>query len=201
MGQSKRNTPQDGGGGAQSGISGDGSVEIPEEAVEAQEEITVPLSEYEELKARVEELRDGMLRAAADYDNFRKRMEKERENIICSANEHLISELLPVMDNLERALESSHSQTEINNILDGVRMISGNLREVLSRCGLETIESVGRPFDPNVHEAVGVVEAPGHDEGSVVGELQKGYKFKGKVVRPSKVQVSGGPPDVNEEEE
>jgi len=200
LGQSKRNTPRDTAG-ENGSISGDDREEMPEETAGSPEEITLPLSEYMELQARVEELRDGMLRAAADYDNFRKRMEKERENIVCFANEQLIAELLPIMDNLERALESSHTQTEVESILDGVRMISGHLKGVLSQCGLETIESVGRPFDPNVHEAVGVIEAKDHDEGSVVGELQKGYKFKGKVVRPSKVQVSGGPSAENGEEE
>ncbi len=200
MGQSKRNKPANEPAAENTIIISDGEDTIVKEEG-GEKAITISLVEYEDLKAEIEELKDGMLRAAADYDNFRKRMEKERENIICYANEQLISELLPVLDNLERALASEHSDAEIQGILEGVRMISGHLHEVLTKCGLETLRSVGHPFDPNIHEAVGVLKGSEHEEGTVATELQKGYKLKGKVLRPSIVHVSGGESGEPEEEE
>jgi len=179
---------------------GDGEDTIVEENG-GEGEITISLPEYVDLKTEIEELKDNMLRAAADYDNFRKRMEKERENIICYANEQLIMDLLPVLDNLERALAGEHADAEIQSILEGVKMISGHLHEVLKKCGLETLRSAGHPFDPNIHEAVGVVEDSDHEEGIVVTEFQKGYKLRGKVLRPSIVHVSGSKPGETEEEE
>ena len=158
-------------------------------------EVTISRPEYEELIARAEEFKDLYLRTAADFDNFRKRMEKEREDIVCFANERLIADLLPILDNLDRALSSADECASTADFLTGVRMISSQLHEVLKQCGLEPLEAVGVHFDPNVHEAVGVLPAPGHEDGTVVAELQKGYRLKGKVVRPSMVHVAGGSDD------
>lgn len=198
LGQSKRNKPAGEPAAEEKITIQDGDSKAAQER-DGEEEITISLAEYEDLKSELQDLKDGMLRAAADYDNFRKRMEKERENIICYANEQLISELLPVLDNLERALASEHTDTGIKSILEGVKMISGHLHQVLTRCGLESLSSEGQPFDPNIHEAVGVVETGEHKEGTVVTELQKGYKLLGKVIRPSVVHVSG--PKAGEAEE
>jgi molecular chaperone GrpE len=162
-----------------------------DENVEISSEVTISLEEYEKLKATIEELQDLHLRAAADFDNYRKRMGKEREMIVCFANESLISDLLPVLDNLDRALGADHDGSHSGDIFEGVRMISGQLHKVLQQCGLEPVQSIGEPFDPNIHEAVGVLPSPEHDEGMVVSELQKGYRLKGKVVRPSIVHVAG----------
>lgn len=159
--------------------------------IENNQEVTITLEEYEGMKAALEESRDMHLRAAADFDNYRKRMEKERETLVCFANETLISDLLPILDNLDRALEADHDGSHVVDILEGVRMISDQLHKVLGQCGLEPLVSVGKPFDPSVHEAVGVLPSPDHDEGTVVAELQRGYSLKGKVVRPSMVHVAG----------
>jgi len=161
------------------------------ENVEISPEVTISLEEYEELKATIEELQDLHLRVAADFDNYRKRMGKEREAIVCFANESLISDLLPILDNLDRALDSDHDGSHSGDVLEGVRMISGQLHKVLQQCGLEPVSSIGKPFDPSIHEAVGVLPSPDHEEGTVVTELQKGYRLKGKVVRPSMVHVAG----------
>ncbi len=160
--------------------------------------VTLTRAEYEELRSQVDELEDRYLRVAADYDNFRKRMEKEREDIICYANEALISELLPILDNLDRALESISGELQNQGVLEGVRMISNQLHVVLQQCGLEPVRSVGEPFDPTQHEAVGVLASGDHEEGTVIAELQKGYKLKGKIVRPSMVQVAGQRKDGDE---
>ncbi|TNF46927.1 nucleotide exchange factor GrpE [bacterium] len=161
------------------------------ESVEKPSEVTITLEEYEDLKATIEELKDAHLRVAADFDNYRKRMEKERDSIICFANESLISDLLPILDNLDRALDADHDGSHSGDILKGVRMISDQLHRVLQQCGLEPVSSIGKPFDPSIHEAVGVFPSADHDEGTVVNELQKGYRLKGKVVRPSMVHVAG----------
>ena len=160
---------------------------------EETQEVTITLEEYEGMKAAIEETRDQHLRAAADFDNYRKRMEKDRETLVCFANESLISDLLPILDNLDRALDADQGGDHAGDVLEGVRMISSQLHKVLGQCGLEPLASVGKPFDPSLHEAVGVLKASGHDEGTVVAELQRGYSLKGKVVRPSMVHVAGEP--------
>jgi molecular chaperone GrpE len=155
------------------------------------EKVVISAREYEELVAQVEELKDRYLRTAADFDNYRKRMEKEKEDIICFANERLVSDLLPILDNLERALAANSEGADMESILDGVRMVNQQLESVLTVCGLEPVHAVGRTFDPQIHEAVGVLPSGEHDEGTVLAELQKGYKLKGKVLRHSMVHVAG----------
>lgn len=162
-----------------------------DENVDKSPEVTITLEKYEEMKSTIEELKDLHLRVAADFDNYRKRMEKEREAIVCFANERLISDLLPILDNLDRALDADHDGSHSGDILEGVRMISDQLHKVLQQCGLEPVSSLGKPFDPSIHEAVGVLSSPDHEDGTVINELQKGYRLKGKVVRPSMVHVAG----------
>ena len=160
MGQRKRNKPANEPA-AENTITIDDGEDIIVEERDQEEEITISLPEYEDLKTEIEELKDSILRAAADYDNFRKRMEKERENIICYANEQLILDLLPVLDNLERALAGEHTDAEIQSILEGVKMISGHLHEVLTKCGLETLRSAGHPFVHfNAHHPGGLLGSP-----------------------------------------
>ncbi len=158
---------------------------------EARLTVTLPAAEYEEQKAQAADYKDRWLRAVADYDNLRKRVEKEREEIMCYANERLISDLLPILDNLDRALEAAPDRGSAQAIAEGVRMVARQLTGVLSACGLENMPAVGQPFDPNMHQAVAVLPSPGHAEGTVVTELQKGYRLKGRVLRPSMVHVAG----------
>lgn len=174
-------------------VNGDGVDPIPTGEEEKIQTVTLSAEEYGVLMAQIEELRDRYLRAAADFDNFRKRAEKEKENIICYANEKLIGDLLPILDNLERALSADREGTSVESILEGVHMISGQLHSVLKACGLEPVQSVGSEFDPQVHEAVGVLPSENHEEGTVVSEFQKGYRLKGKVLRHSMVHVAGQP--------
>ena len=157
--------------------------------------VTVPLSEYEELvgkAAEYAEYKDLYLRAAADLDNYRKRTAREREDLVCFANERLVHDLLPILDNLDRALEAEEPTPATMSILEGVRMVTDQLKGVLEKCGLESLSPVGESFDPNIHEAIGVLPSQHHEEGTVINELQRGYTFRGKVVRPSMVHVSGG---------
>lgn len=193
------------------GNSKDNGTAVPDSAVDGNIQggqaphedltVTVPVQEYEELLAQIEELKDRYLRVAADFDNYRKRAEKEKEEIVCYANEKLISDLLPVVDNLERALAADPEGLNIESILNGVRLVNQQLHSVLSGCGVEPVHAVGTAFDPRIHEAVGVLEPGEHDEGTVLAELQKGYKLKGKVLRHSVVHVAGQPGGDSEESE
>ena len=177
--------------GARIPVTGDEELMDSEQTSGEKETVAIPVQEFEELMAQLEELKDRYLRIAADFDNYRKRVEKEKEDIVCYANERLISDLLPVLDNLERALANDFGDARAESILDGVRMVSQQLESVLTSCGLEPVEAVGSSFDPQFHEAVGVLPSGDHDEGTVMAELQKGYKLKGKVLRHSVVHVAG----------
>ncbi len=125
------------------------------------------------------------LRLMADFQNYKKRVEKEKQSLYSYANEKIITELLAVMDNFERAL--SHDGDE--GIKEGMEMIFKQMADVLEKSGLAEIEAMGQDFDPNVHNAV-MTEEPGEFEsGKVSGVMQKGYTLNGKVIRPSMVKV------------
>jgi molecular chaperone GrpE len=149
-----------------------------------------PVSEIDVVRDELEEAKDKYLRALADFDNYRKRVAREKEQYIQCANEELIKSLLDVVDNLERALEASSQNTNYEALARGVELTLGQLREVLSGEGLCHIECMNLPFDPNYHEAVMAMEKDGVDDETVIEETQKGYTLKGKVIRPSKVVVS-----------
>jgi len=142
------------------------------------------------VRDELEEAKDKYLRALADFDNYRKRVAREKEQYIKCANEELIGNLLEVVDNLERALEASSKNTDYEALARGVELTLQNLKDVLSGEGLCHIECLGLPFDPNFHEAVMALEKEGAEAETVIDETQKGYTLKGKVIRPSKVVVS-----------
>lgn len=167
--------------------------EAAEETAEEKETVTLSREEYDALLQEAAQAREQYLLAVADFENYRKRVQKEKEDIVCFANEKLIHELLPILDNLQRALSMKLDQAGADSFLEGVHMVSSQLHSVLSSCGLEPVEAVGSPFDPKYHEAVGVLPSEEHDEGTVISELQKGYRLKGKVLRPSMVHVAGQP--------
>ncbi len=156
------------------------------------------------LRAQAAELRDRLLRQAADFENYRKRVAREREETVCFANERLIADLLPVLDNLERALATSRGCADAGALAEGVRLIGAQLKEVLVRCGLAELPAVGQPFDPNLHEAVGVVPpgaaGEGAGEGTVGAQVRPGYSLKGKVIRPAQVLVALAPGDRDQDE-
>jgi len=162
-----------------------------EERKEKEPSVVLSAGEYRSLLGQIQELKDRYLRTAADFDNFRKREEKERQNIVCYANEKLVGDLLPILDNLERALAADTDGTTVEGILEGVHLVRKQLHSVLEACGLEPVEALGAPFDPMIHEAVGVLPSETQEEGTVVSELQKGYRLKGKVLRHSVVHVAG----------
>ncbi len=170
-------------------------VEAPKEPVEA----SVPSSgkegdgegsELTRLQAEASEMRDLAQRKQAEFENYRKRMERERLDLARYAGADVIKEVLPVLDNLERALGAGGSDAQLR---DGVAIIHRQLQEILTRLGLAEVESQGKVFDPHVHEAVSQDETEEHPEGTVLNVFQKGYLFKNRLVRPAMVSVARRP--------
>lgn len=170
----------------------------PGEAVNPEQEIPVTESadeaagsaELEKLQAELQEQQQRTLRVQADFDNFRRRTQKEKEDLGKYASSKLITELLPVIDNFERALQASEENPEFESFSKGVNMIFRQLESVLATEGLSAMKSVGEPFNPEYHQAIMQVESDEYEEGIVVEEVQKGYMLKDKVLRPAMVKVS-----------
>lgn len=135
---------------------------------------------------------DRWIRSVADLDNFRKRTIQERSRLQKYRNEDLLRDLLPVVDNVDRALDHANAPGGDDAFIEGVRMIAGMFKEILSKHGVEPVEAVGRPFDPNVHEALSIIERKDIAPNYVVEELEKGYMYNDRLLRPSKVVVSKG---------
>lgn len=131
---------------------------------------------------------DAYLRLAADFDNYRKRVARDQADVARRANERLLNELLPVIDDLERALEAAAAHEEAT-LEEGVRLVHRSLSGLLERHGLSEIVAEG-PFDPHVHEALLTQHAEGAEQGSVVQVLQKGYRLGDRVLRPARVIVA-----------
>jgi molecular chaperone GrpE len=137
-------------------------------------------------------LKTRMAYLAAEFDNYRKRTAREREAIVAFGNERLLAAILPFLDNLERAISQSEAAGSAGALLSGVRMTYEQLLADLRKFGLEQVEAVGKPFDPNLHEAVGVVSSEGEPEGTVLAESRKGYVLNGRLLRPAQVTVAAG---------
>lgn len=161
-------------------------------AAEAQaEEITdQEQAELARLKTEAEENQQRFVRAQADFDNFRRRTQKEKEELAKYASMKLVTELVPVLDNFERAMATVPEGTETESFAKGIQMILRQLETVLTNEGLTAMEAVGQPFNPEFHQAIMQVESEEHEEGIVVEEVQKGYMLKDKVLRPAMVKVS-----------
>jgi molecular chaperone GrpE len=138
-------------------------------------------------------VKSRLIYLAAEFDNYRKRTARERETIVSFGNERLLKAILPFLDNLERAISQTTEAGNAEAILSGVRMIYDQVLAELRKFGLEPVESVGRPFDPNLHEAVGVVPWEGSPEGTVLAESLKGYLLNGRLLRPAHVTVAQSP--------
>jgi molecular chaperone GrpE len=143
--------------------------------------------EIEQLKAERDELRDMLLRRQAEFDNFRKRTERERSEYLQWAGMEAVKDLLPVLDDFERAMRVEGGNPDY---VKGVEMINTRMLDTLKKLGLEPIESTGKPFDPHLHQAIERVETTDAEDGTVLGEFQRGYNFKGKLLRPAMVRVA-----------
>ena len=167
----------------------------------AVEENTDPV---EQLESQVAELKDQNLLALADLDNYRKRMARQFQEVVRSANDRLLGELLEVMDNFERAMEhngdngATGATDEIEALRRGTELIYNQLKDLLGRQDVKPIEAVGAVFDPNLHEALLEVDSDDVESGVVVAEIQKGYQIAERVLRHSRVSVSKGKADPKE---
>jgi len=153
--------------------------------------------EIEELKRKLEEKEkeikehyDRLLRVAADFDNYKKRAAKEKEEWTKFANEDLIKGILPFIDNLERAVNHSEKTEDFRSLVEGIKLTLQQLLNTLNKFGVSPIESLGKPFDPAVHQAMLLVETDQHEPNQVVEEFQKGYLLNDRLLRPATVSVS-----------
>lgn len=147
-------------------------------------------AEVAEKDKRIDELEERLQKLYADYDNFRKRKEAEAESAKKYAAEKIVSELLPIVDNFERAVDASAKTKNYDSLKDGVVMINRQIWEILGKVGLSAIDSIGNVFDPALHQAVFCEKKDDLDEDVVIAELLKGYKLHDKVIRPSMVIVN-----------
>ena len=162
----------------------EGSCEGTEEAENGADD---PVKRAEKLEADLAEKDAQMLRLRADFDNFRRRSAKEREELAAVVTQGILTDMLPLLDNFERALLAEGS--DLDSFRAGVSMIYKQMQEALVKNGLEVIDTKDKKFDPNFHQAVMRVQDPEKEDDTIEQELQKGYMVKGRVIRPSMVQV------------
>jgi len=165
---------------------------------ESTEEANVEPSSLEDqiaqLSEELETQKDRALRAQAELENVRKRLLREADQMRQYAVAPLASELLPLMDNLQRAIAAGESSGRIEELLQGLEMVSHQFEETLRKFGVEKIPAVDEQFDPNKHEALQQVPSPDHEPMQIVQEVETGWQMHDRVIRPSKVIVSSGPP-------
>jgi molecular chaperone GrpE len=143
--------------------------------------------ERDGLKVERDELKELLLRRQAEFDNFRKRTEKERSDFLQYAGMELVRDMLPILDDFDRARKVEAGNPEYAK---GVEMIYSRMYDTLKKVGMEPIEAEGQHFDPHLHQAVERVETKDAEDGAILGEFQRGYLFKGKLLRPSMVKVA-----------
>ena len=162
--------------------------ELPAETLEGQ--LAAVTAERDQLAADKADLVDRMLRTRAEFDNARRRSDRERSDYLQFAAMDLVRDILPILDDFERAL---NVETADRNYAKGVELIYQRLFETVKKMGLEPIDTAGKPFDPNLHQAVERVQTEDAEDQTVLGEFQRGYNFKGKLLRPAMVKVAVRP--------
>ncbi|HXG68046.1 MAG TPA: nucleotide exchange factor GrpE [Blastocatellia bacterium] len=173
----------------------------PEEAQQPGDDAADLGQAWSELQDQVEKLTrekadlyDKLLRRQAEFENYRRRVEREKAETYERARERMFLELLPVLDNFERALESlENSQGDANALHQGVELIHKQFRDALTKLGLQPFESVGKAFDPHLHEAVSMEQTDEHEDNTVIEEFQRGYRLGDRLLRPAKVKVATSP--------
>ena len=165
-----------------------------------------PLKEMEEkvesLVKEAKETHDRLLRVSAEFENYKKRAAREMNDFRKFANESLVKAMLPVIDNLDRAIESSNNEKHTDSsMVEGVNMTLKEIFKVLEQFGVKRFDSLGDTFDPGLHQAVMQEETEGHDENSVVKELQKGYMIHDRLLRPAMVVVSKKPENLKKKDQ
>lgn len=155
-----------------------------------EDQLSVALNKVTELEAALEEKENRLLRLQADFDNYRRRVRLDQEAVEKYRAQSLISDILPALDNFERALKVESQDEQMKSLLQGMEMVYRQLLEAVKKEGVEAINAVGQPFDPHLHQAVMQVEDQSSEPNTVIEEFQKGYKLKDRVIRPSMVKVN-----------
>ena len=146
-----------------------------------------------QLQTDIESYRDLALRSKADFDNFRKRAAREKEDAVKYANGTFLDRLIPILDNFELGLNAARGSADNSQILAGMDMVAKQLNDFLVSSGVEPVNAEGQHFDPNLHEAVAQEESATVPEGVIIRQLRKGYKLRDRLLRPATVMVSKGP--------
>jgi molecular chaperone GrpE len=195
---SKDSTPDDKESREPSGdANGTGGSDTNKEASASSSEAPDPLAEA---KAEAGRLKEQWMRVAADYDNFRKRTRRDLEDARKAGREELLKDLLPVFDNLERAIHSAARAQEVKAVAEGLSMVMKQFVDVLARTGITKVPTTGTAFDPAIHEAIQQIETDEHPAGTVVAEVQPGYANGERLVRAAMVVVAK-PPSTGESSE
>jgi len=164
--------------------------ESTEKQVEETAAPQTPEARIAELETALAETRDQLLRKAADFENFRKRMNQEKQSTIDFANQSLLLDIIPVIDDIERAIQAGENGSDLDGFLEGIKMIEKRLASQLeSKWGLKRFSSAGQAFDPNLHEALMMEKSHAVTEATVQEDLVKGYMLKDRVIRAAKVKV------------
>jgi molecular chaperone GrpE len=167
---------------------------VPLTTADASVELSEAQTQIETLMREKSEMQDKLLRRQAEFENFRKRFDRERSEIYQRTRAEVLLELLPVLDNFERALISLETTGDDAEALhQGVTLIHKQLKDAVTKMGLQPVESVGKSFDPNVHEAITVEPSDEHEENTIIEEFQRGYKLGDRLLRPARVKVAGAP--------
>jgi molecular chaperone GrpE len=161
---------------------------VSEESVE--ETLTEDQLRIQELESKLEEMNQKNLRLQADYDNFRRRTREEQAASLKYKSQSLLEQLLPALDNFERALKTEATNEQAKTLIQGMEMVYRQLADALKQEGLTEVPTVGEKFDPNMHQAVMQVEDSEYESNTVIEELQKGYMLKDRVIRPAMVKVN-----------
>ena len=148
------------------------------------------VSKNNKLQAKYDELNSKYIRLAADFDNYRKRQEQERENLLKYGAENTLKKLIEVLDNFDRGEKAIENVEDCQKVKESFNLVLKQMKDTLTKLGLEVIETEGKEFDPNFHEAVMQTPTNEHPEGTIINELQKGYKIGDKVLRASLVNVA-----------
>jgi len=181
--------------------------EIPEEEAAEAEEVPVAeivedeegLSELEQAQQEAKEARDEMLRMRAETDNLRKRLQKEKLDSIQFANERLIKQLIPIFENLDRALKAP--DTNVESLKEGVQLTADQAHALFKKENVEPINAVGELFDPSIHEVLSQMESSDHDENTVIEEFSKGYRMNSRVLIPSRVVIAKKPAETKTDDQ
>ncbi|MGL4628978.1 MAG: nucleotide exchange factor GrpE [Cetobacterium sp.] len=165
--------------------------EIIDETIESGETVETLSEENEidKLKTEVDDWKNSYLRKQAEFQNFTKRKEKEFDDLKAFASEKIIVKVLDIVDNLERAIAASSESKDFDSLVKGVELTLSQMKSTVASEGVEAIETEKASFDPHLHMAVAVEDSADHANDEVIAEFQKGYKMKGKVIRPSMVKV------------